>query len=69
MSQTIELESIRRPDIKPGEILVARVPRDTPASRVQEMADTLRSRLPAGVEALVITDDVDLQTLCLSDPA
>lgn len=68
MSRTIELESIRRLDIKPGETLVVRVPtRDTAA--IREARDGLIAALPRGVKVLVIGPDVDLSVLCPSSPA
>lgn len=68
MTQAIELESIRRLDIKPGETLVATIP---PSATMQDLATVkaaLESTLP-NVKVLVVTSNVDLQVLCPSSPA
>lgn len=73
MSQTIELESIRRLDIKPGETLVATLPRDAHPRDIERAAEVLKDRLPDGVEVLVVSGNVDLSVLsadpCRSVPA
>jgi hypothetical protein len=69
MSQTIELESIRRLDIKPGEILVATLPRRATQEHASFAHAQLKANLPDGVEVLVVTADVDLSVLCPPSPA
>lgn len=68
MTQTIEVESIRRLDIKPGETLVATVPAATRPDDVERIAACLRAELP-NVKVLVVSDTVDLQVLCQSSLA
>lgn len=73
MSQTIELESIRRLDIKPGETLVATLPRDARPEHAEMVSAHLKDMVPDGVKVLVVTEDVDLTVLsadqCPSVPA
>lgn len=68
MTQTIEVESIRRLDIRAGETLVATVPASVPHADVERIAACLRAELP-DVKVLVVSDTVDLQVLCPSNPA
>lgn len=58
-----EIESIRRLNVKPGEVLVVAIPSGSTAARTQEIADLVRQRLPDGVEVLVATKDVDMQVV------
>jgi hypothetical protein len=70
MSQTIELESIRRVDIKPGETLVATLPGTATRQEVEEVRDSLHRLLPDGVKVLVVNSNVDLNVIpCPSVPA
>jgi hypothetical protein len=70
MSQTIELESIRRVDIKPGETLVATLPAGATRQEVEEVRDSLHRLLPDGVKVLVGNSNVDLNVIsCPSAPA
>jgi hypothetical protein len=69
MSQTIELESIRRLDIKPGEILVARVPEDCTVAMARQVKAQLVDCLPDNVE-VIVTNSIDLDVLsCPPSPA
>lgn len=69
MSQTIEVESIRRLDIKPGETLVVTLPAGTPAEDVQRIRDLILDHVPDGVKLMLVSADVDLSVLCPSNPA
>lgn len=62
MTETIELDSVRRLDVKPGEILVFKTPDNASlnADAVQELADKIRQRIPEGVEVLILANGVDL---------
>lgn len=68
MSQTIELESLRRVDIKPGETLVAAVPRGYTEEALHRMHSHLTRGLPHGVNVLIVADDVDLSVVAGPDP-
>lgn len=66
MSQSIPLESIKRLDIKPGDVLVATVPSGTTPERLQLVADQLKSKLPDDIKLLVVTD-IDLAVIPAQD--
>lgn len=68
MSQTIELESIRRLDIRAGETLVATLPANATLATLHEVKAKLQAELP-NVKLLVVSHNVDLQVLCPSSPA
>lgn len=59
----IEIESIRRLDVKPGETLVVRIGEHIPADEIEAVADAVRSRLPEGVECLIVAADVELEVV------
>lgn len=58
----LELEDIHRLDIKPGEILVARVPDSAPLDECLQIKDHLTAALP-GVRILVTAASVDFTVL------
>ncbi|WP_053203799.1 hypothetical protein [Jiangella muralis] len=58
MSQTIEIESIARLDIKPGEILIATLPEGLDDQQVDAFGRALRAALPEQVRCLVVTGGV-----------
>lgn len=68
MSQTIEVESIRRLDIKPGETLVATLPISATPNHAAQAYAELKARLPDDVKVLVVSG-VELTVLCPSSPA
>lgn len=68
MSQTIELESIKRLDIRDGETLVVTLPQGADAEYAQQAQAALSAELP-NVKVLVVSHGVDLQVLCPSSPA
>lgn len=59
MSETIELESISRLDVKPGETLVLRMPYRLSPQNVAAIEQRVRPHLPDGVRLLVIERDVE----------
>ena len=65
MSQTIEVESIRRMVVNPGETLVVTLEKPT-----QEQAEYIRHRmrdyLPDGVGILVVSSDITLNVVASS---
>lgn len=70
MTQTIELESIRRLDIKPGEILVAGLPDGATAETGARVKAALEAAVPDGVNVLVKSASIDLSVVaCPSSPA
>lgn len=58
----VAIEDVRRLDIKPGEVLVARVPDNTPLDKCMQLKDQLTAALP-DVRLLVTTASVDLSVL------
>lgn len=68
MSQTIELESIKRLDIRDGETLVATLPSTATMQDCDRAKAALESTLP-NVTVLVVSAGIDLQVLCPSSPA
>jgi hypothetical protein len=69
MTQTIELESIRALNLKPGEVLVAGLPAGATQETAHRLRASLRAVLPVTVSVLVVSDDVDLTVLCPPSPA
>lgn len=67
MSQTIELESISRLDIKPGEILAVTLPAGWTAADAQRVHEQMTTVLP-DVKIVVVSHGIDLQVLCPSSP-
>jgi hypothetical protein len=60
VSETIEVESIRRLDVKPGETLVITLPHHLSAQEMDELRVKIEDRLPDGVKALLTSPDVEL---------
>lgn len=73
MTQTIELESIRRLNIKPGETLVVGLPERAGPDQARQAMATLKACIPPGVAVLVVehgtTLDVLVAASCQSSPA
>lgn len=73
MTQTIEVESIRRLDIKPGETLVVGLPERATQQDMDQVRAALTDRVPDGVKLLIVSSNVDLDVLaadpCPSSPA
>lgn len=73
MSQAIELESIRRLAVNPGETLVATLAGHPTTQVAVEVRDQLTPHLPDAVNLLIVSSDIDLSVLsadrCQSDPA
>jgi hypothetical protein len=63
VSQTIEIESIARLDVKPGETLLVTLPTGLDTSQLQGYRDELVRRLPEGVEILLASDDVEFKVI------
>lgn len=68
MSQTIEVESIKRLDIGAGETLVVTLPQGVDAEYAQRAQSALSAELP-NVKVMVVSHGVALQVLCPSSPA
>jgi hypothetical protein len=68
MSQTIEVESIRRMDINPGDTLVVTMPHPT-HQEMDRVISLLRPSLPENVRIICVAPDVDMSVLCPSSPA
>lgn len=61
---TVEIESLARLDVKPGETLVVRVPAEgLTFEYVRQLEDGLCARLPAGVNFIILGADVDLSVV------
>ena len=71
MSQTIELESIKRLDIKPGEILMVGLPEGARPEAVPPIRAMLEEAMPDGVTMIFVSHDVSLGVVspCPSSPA
>jgi hypothetical protein len=68
MTQTIEVESIRRLDIKPGEVLAVTLVAGATLEQADRVLDSLRAALP-GVAVKVFEHGTRLDVLCPSSPA
>ncbi|HEU4544480.1 MAG TPA: hypothetical protein VFR23_25340 [Jiangellaceae bacterium] len=68
MSEPIEIESIARLDIKPGEVLVVRLPQPVTREVAAEIAALLAKKLPAGIETIVTSGDVRLDVVARATP-
>jgi len=62
VSELIEVESIRRLAIKPGEILVVRIPLRGDAE-IAAVRDQLQGLLPDGTTVMVTGPDVDMHVV------
>ena len=60
MSETIEIESIRRLDVKPGETLCIKLPGRESASELARLRALVQENLPDGVKLLLLMPDVDV---------
>lgn len=69
MSQTIEVESIARLDVRPGEVLVVTVPEDFDAADAEHVTRALRERLPDGVNVLIVKAGITFQVVAQEAPA
>ena len=72
MTQTIEVESIRRLDIKPGETLVVGLPDGATPEDAARVKDAVEARVPHGVNVIVMSAGIDLTAVadgCQSSPA
>lgn len=64
MTQQIEIESIARLDVKPGETLVVNLGnRLITVEQRNQIADTVRQHMPEGVEVLITIGDVELKVI------
>lgn len=59
----LELEDIRRLDIRPGQILVATLPEGATPQEADQVHEILKAKLPNGVNVLVKTSNADLMVL------
>ncbi|MFD2421653.1 hypothetical protein [Amycolatopsis pigmentata] len=62
MSEPV-IESIARLELKPGEILVVRVPDRYPMDALHRMEEWVKDRIPEGCSAMVLTDDMKLEVV------
>lgn len=69
MARTIEVESIERLDVQPGETLVVTLPSDCLFEDVVRVKDEFQDRLPEGVKLLVLNGAVRLGVVARSDEA
>lgn len=60
MSETIEVESIRRLDVKPGETLVVTLPETARPEDMASIEAAMVDRMPDGVKLLIVSHDVEL---------
>lgn len=67
MSESIEVESIRRLDVKPGETLVVNLGRDTRPEEFDAICRSFKGRFPDGVKVLCLAGDVDLSVIATSE--
>jgi hypothetical protein len=58
----LELEDVRRLDIKPGQILVATVPDHTTIQQAEQIRDHLRTELP-DIKVMVVSHNLELMVL------
>lgn len=63
MSETIELESIRRLDIKPGETLVVRFDQHITDQFAKDAKERIRPNLPDDVKLLVLGPGIELEVV------
>lgn len=63
----IEVESIARLDVKPGETLVVKIPESLTAQQVGVVAEAVRDQLPDGVKVLVLGGSVELEVIGRTD--
>jgi hypothetical protein len=68
VSQTIEIESIARLDVKPGETLVVTMPYQLSRDDAIEVQRTIQDRLPDGVDVLVVPRGVVFNVVALATP-
>lgn len=68
MSQAIPVESIKRLDIKPGDVLVATLPGHIAPEAWKRLAEYLTAQLPESVRLIFVTNDVDLRVVSSTDP-
>lgn len=59
----IDVESIARLDVKPGETLVVKVPDGATAQGIAATAEAVRDYLPEGVKVMVLQSAVELQVI------
>jgi hypothetical protein len=67
VSEHIEIESIRRLDVKPGETLVFTLGRDITRENFDEAVQALESRVPTGVKVLVLSGPIDISVVANSE--
>jgi hypothetical protein len=66
MTQTIEVESIRRLDVKPGETLVFTFPYPHSMKELDELRAKVEANLPAGVKVLFTSPEVELTVVAVA---
>jgi hypothetical protein len=67
VSQTIEIESIARLDLKSGETLLVKLARPITREEAQEIKDTITKNLPDGVVILVVSNEFDFSVVSQSE--
>lgn len=60
MTQTIEVESIKRLDVKPGETLVVTLPESAEPRDMQAIRIAMEGHVPDGVRLLIVSHSVEL---------
>jgi hypothetical protein len=63
VKQTIEVDSIARLDIKPGETLLVTVPTPTSRDEVHAIRDAFMTQLPEGVRVLIKSGDIEVSVV------
>lgn len=72
MTQTIEVESIQRLDINPGETLVVGLPDRATSEEAARVKAAVEAAVPAGVQVLIKSANIELTVVadgCPSSPA
>jgi hypothetical protein len=67
VSQAIEIESIARLDIKPGETLLVKLARPITREEAHQIKDTITKELPDGVIVLIVSSDFDFSVVSQSE--
>lgn len=67
MSEPIEIESIQRLDVKPGDTLVVTLPDTVTRQDFEHISDVLRSKLPEAVKLLIVNGTVRFNVVSSSE--
>ncbi len=58
-----DVQDVRRLKLEPGDILLVSVPVDTRVSAVQHITEQVQSKIPADVDILVVTGNIQMAVL------